>query len=393
MMKIGMLASSISRDAGGISVAVQMVSRALHHPPIRNVHAFSLADAHTAEDLPDWAPVQVTACPVSLGPRAFGYARRLREAVLGFDADVLHAHGLWMYPSVVGLGWATRRRKPYVISPHGMLDPWALRASRLKKRVAAALYETANLNRADCLHALCNEEAAAVRAAGLKAPICIIPNGVHMPAGTPKRPAWADRVPAGARILLFLSRVHPKKNLPALLQAWADVRRRSPGPAADWHLVIAGWPQLDHDAALRALAADLGIEDRVHLVGPQFGPDKDASYAHADAFVLPSLSEGHPLVILEAWSHGKPVVITPECHYPEVRSFDAGLLTGTSPTALAASLAELFEAAPADLERMGRNGRLLVEDRFTWRQIAARLAEVYDWLAGGGAVPGIVVRP
>ena len=144
---------------------------------------------------------------------------------------------------------------------------------------------------------------------GLQNPIAIIPNAVDLPregheAGEPN---WADVVPADAKVLMFLGRIHPKKGLSNLMRAWAEVRRESPSAAERWQLVIAGWEQGGHQQELERLSAILGLQASVHFVGPQFDEGKAATLNRADAFILPSFSEGLPVAVLEAWSYRLPV--------------------------------------------------------------------------------------
>ena len=145
-----------------------------------------LKDAETERDRPLWGHVQ-TASFVVKGTPAFGYAPQLAEGLERSNADILHIHGLWMYPSVAAIRWSNKR-KPYIVSPHGMLDPWALRNSQWKKRISAIVYEARHLRGAACLHALNLAEAKAIRDFGLENPICVIPNGVNLPERTDPRP-------------------------------------------------------------------------------------------------------------------------------------------------------------------------------------------------------------
>jgi glycosyltransferase involved in cell wall biosynthesis len=128
---------------------------------------------------------------------------------------------------------------------------------------------------------------------------------------------WRSNLPEEAKVLLYLGRLHLKKGLANLLQAWSEVRRAGGEAAQNWYLVIAGWDQDGHQASLEAITLQRNIGDTVHFIGPQFGLDKDAAFRSSDAFVLPSLSEGMPLAVLEAWAHGLPVLMTPHCNLPE----------------------------------------------------------------------------
>jgi poly(glycerol-phosphate) alpha-glucosyltransferase len=392
-MKICMLSASVSRLGGGVFSALRGLATALHNPPDFAVSVIGLRDRLTDEDRPEWLPLSPTACDI-LGPRSWGFSGDLAPALRSADADLTHVHGLWMYPSLANLMQA-RRGMPYVISTHGMVDPWAVANASWKKRLALRFYEDAHLHGAGCLHALCEPELRSIRAFGLKNPVCIIPNGVDLIDNEPDhsgKPDWSDAVPAGRKTLLFLGRVHPKKNLAALLRAWALVRQRQAPGAADWHLVIAGWDQNNHRQELAALAEELGITDSITFASSQYGVAKRRTYGAADGVVLPSLSEGFPIAVLEAWCAGLPVLMTPECNMSV--GFDAGaaLRIAPDPASIADGLADFFALDDEARRAIGRRGRQLVEDRFTWNKVADEIGGVYRWLAGGGDPPASVVH-
>lgn len=292
------------------------------------------------------------------------------------------------YPSLAALKWSAGRQ-PRIVSPHGMLDSWAVQNSSLKKKIVSALYEQRNLTGAACLHALCEAERDAIRDYGLKMPVAIIPNGVDLSiaSGTFPRPEWYDRVPKGARILLFLGRIHPKKGLALLLDALSRLER---GEADQWHLVIAGWDQGGTEEQLVTQAAELGIAHRIHLVGPQFGAQKNATLAASDAFVLPSLSEGLPMAVLEAWAFSLPVLMTTACNLPEGFAADAAIQLEEAPAVMAEGLRRLTSLSEAQLCKMGANGYELVRRSFTWSEVAHRMRQTYDWVLGGRDQPDFV---
>ncbi|MGJ5813075.1 glycosyltransferase [Paludibaculum fermentans] len=374
-MKIGLLTASLSTGGGGISEAVYFLGK--HLQRTQEVKAFGLMDAGR----PIGGGLPTVVCGVR-GPRAFGYSPDLGRQVAASDVDILHAHGLWMYPSVLAMRW----RRPRLVSPHGMLDGWALRNSHWKKWLARKLYESRNLREAACLHALNQQEAEAFRACGLRNPICVIPNGVEPPSTAPVMSApWQALMPAGTRVLLYLGRLHPKKGIEALLRGWALARGL--GESSSWRLVIAGWSQDGHDQVLQSLAHALGISAGVEFAGPQFAELKLSTLRAADAFILPSISEGLPMTVLEAWAHGLPVLMTDHCNLPSGFEAGAALRLEPSPESIAAQLSVLFKAPEAQLRAMGENGRSLVRRQFSWEKVAASMLSVYEWVLGRGPRP------
>lgn len=387
-MKVGLLTASVSRCAGGLYDANRRLAQSLHQNPTE-IQIFGLEDRQTARDLVGWGdlPVQVYGMH---GPGFFGYAPMLAPALAAAQLDLLHVHGLWMYPSVAGLHWARKHQRPYLITPHGMLDPWAVRNALWKKRLAGWLYEDAHLRGAACLHALCESEAEAIRAYGLRNPICIIPNGIDRPADTPADPpSWQTGFPDGARVLLYLGRLHPKKGLLNLLRAWSMVRQARHS-ADDWRLVIAGWDQEGHEFELKSQAIKLGIQETVFFVGSQFDEAKAASYRSADAFVLPSFSEGLPMTVLEAWSHSLPVLMTPQCNLSVGYHAEAALRIDPTPESITIGLAALFGLSDADRAAIGERGRALVSHYFNWPEIAEQMLSVYFWVLGQAPRPKCV---
>jgi poly(glycerol-phosphate) alpha-glucosyltransferase len=273
-----------------------------------------------------------------------------------------------------------------------MLDPWALKNSFVKKKVATVLYEARSLSGAGCIQVNSDTELLAARSFGLKNPICIIPNGVALPdleetyAFSPQHQLEVLKN-RGHSILLYLGRLHPKKGLPQLVAAL----HRMHGDCGQWVLVIAGWDQVEHTKDLRQLAGSLDLNDRVIFLGPQYGVAKDLCFRCADAFILPSYSEGLPMAVLEAWSYAKPVLMTPACNLPAGYAVGAAIRIEPEAGSIEQGLRQLFEMPVVERKEMGRKGRALVVESFSWHSAAAQLRTVYAWLLGCGSPPACVV--
>ena len=275
---------------------------------------------------------------------------------------------------------------------------------------------------AACLHALCQAEADAIRAYGLRQRIEVVPNGVELPEELTTEDTESTE---GRRRLLFLGRIHPKKGLVGALRAWADIQnsKSKNQNSKEWQFVIAGWDQGGHEAELRALCGELGLriaecglaEDLklnsyklkterdldiqgglrpdngssrrlplpdvdVVFFGSAFGEEKEALLRSADAFILPSFSEGLPMSVLEAWAYVLPVVMTPECNLPEGFASGAALEIRSGEGSFQGGMRTLIEMTNHERAAMGMRGRRLVEDRFTWPKVAAQMKSLYEEL-------------
>jgi glycosyltransferase involved in cell wall biosynthesis len=375
-MRAGFLVSSVSRRAGGLFQSVRGLAKAVASTNA-NVQVFGIRDEESAVDLQEWRPL----CVETFRPRlrAWGYSNQLVPAMVGADLDILSVHGLWQYSSVASQRWHRQTGRPYVVHPHGMLEPWALRNARWKKRIAAVLYENQSLRRAACVRALSETEARSIRSHGLRNPICVIPNGVDLPD---LHESSVKIQSENRKTLLYLGRLHRKKNLASLIRAWNETFSSQDRNNDPWVLAIAGWDQGGYEAQLRQLTADLGLLTSVIFVGPQFGVEKSGCYRRCDAFILPSLSEGLPMTVLEAWAHAKPVLMTPECNLPEGFQANAALRIGTTQDEIASGLKLLREMSDNDRSQMGNRGRALVAARFAWPQIGDQMRAVFEWLLG-----------
>lgn len=389
-LRIAFVAGRLSQRASGVKVVVERLSAALERTGQR-VRVFGLSDTAWQDgDKAKWtgAPAEVFA---TRGPGAFGYAPALAPAIRAFAPDIIHAHGLWMYGSVISANMA-RAGVANVISPHGMLDSWALSQGRFKKKIASLAFERGHLQGARCIHALNSQEAEAIRACLPNAPVAVVPNGVDLmrqQTAPPPISAWRTAFPPEARTLLYLGRLHRKKNLAPLIAAFGQI------PHTSWRLVIAGPDQDNTQANLERQVKALGLGDKVRFVGSQFGADKIATLASADAFILPSLSEGLPMAVLEAWAARLPVLMSDVCNLPDGFAAGAAIDTGTSQASIARALTALVSLPDAARLDMGMRGHALVERDYTWDSVANRFVTLYEWCRAHGNVtlPTFVEKP
>lgn len=287
--------------------------------------------------------------------------------------DWLHMHGIW-HPILPKAASAARAQgKPYVVVPHGMLDPWSLSGQgtlkALKKKVALAMGYRAMIDGAAYLHLGNKDEEKLIKPLNLRPPGVIIPNGVFPQEieGLPAPGSFIAKRPelGGRKFILFLSRLHFKKGLDYLADAFAIVAKKDP----EVLLVVAG-PDDGMQAPMTEQLRKHGVLERVIFTGPLWGPDKLAAMVDCWCFCLPSRQEGFSMAITEALGCKRPVVVSEGCHFPEVAEAGAGWVTelGAEPTAKALEAA--LALTPEESIAMGARGRELVLSRFTWPKIA-----------------------
>jgi glycosyltransferase involved in cell wall biosynthesis len=306
----------------------------------------------------------------------------LRIGDLVRSADVLHLHGLWTGQNRSAGRAARKLGRPFIITPHSMMMPWAWRRSAWKKRLAGLLFEHKNLRTAACLHALAEGEAAHVRALGFNANVEVIPNGLH-PGEFDSLPA-ADglegrfRIPNGRRWVLFLGRIAEQKGIVPGMVACFDVMAADPG----WHLVVAGPDEFGMRRTLQAAVGRKGMADRVTFTGTLNRQEVLACLGRSSILLQPSLSEGLSMTIIEALAARLPVLISNACNMPEVAEHRAGYVVEPQRRSIAGALRELISLPDEERRAMGDRGRELVEVRFDWTRLIPKYRQMYQKVVG-----------
>jgi len=389
-MRVGLLTASLSRRGGNIFAPLSALARSLHRPPEVDVVGFGLRDEMTDADLSAWGTMRVIA-GCGRGPRKFGFSRDLDLGLAEAGLDLLHVHGLWTYTSVASRRWADATARPYIITPHGMLDPWAVRRHRWKKMGAALLFELAHLRGAVCLHARCEVEVRTLRALRLRNPICVIANAVELPT---EPPSSELRLPfldgTGGHALLALGPLFLDGNMQTLMKAWQLARMRAPERAPKWSLVVVG-PE-ENRATLERYCAALGIEKTVHFVGSAYGSVSRALWEAATAVVLLPAASEQTANAVRAWSHGRPVLLCGAAAAPGDLCTAAALVARPTVEDLVKGLLTLLGTSGPERAAMGAKARRLIETSLAPTAIAEEMAGVYRWVLGRGPKPPCVVE-
>jgi len=322
-----------------------------------------------------------------VGPESFkfspGLGGWLRRHVRRYA--VVHVHGLFGYPGLAAARACRRRGVPYVVRPLGMLDPWSLQQHRVRKRVALALAERANLRGAAGLHFTSEAErrhAEGVLGRAAMREAFVSPIGVdgHTRDRLPVQGRFRRRYPqlAGQRIVLFMGRVHPKKGIELILQSVAGLRA---GGTRNVALVIAGEGAESYTAKLAMTVDRLGLGPHVLWTGWLSGETKREALAEADVFVLPSQQENFGIAAVEAMAAGVPVIVSRAVGlWQQVRRHEAGLVVARDRAALVEALGLLLNDGGLR-GRLGANARRLAHEAYGWPAIAASLVQRYSQLA------------
>ncbi|MFO0705224.1 MAG: glycosyltransferase [Nitrospira sp.] len=292
------------------------------------------------------------------------------------SADVVHTHGFWNAFDIAAAREAVRRHCRLVIAPRGMLDPWSLAQKRLKKSIALKLVWKQLLLSANFIHALTEDERELMRPIVPVTRVKVFPNGVFVEQFDSSRccgDSFRARNPAagGNPYVLFLGRLHHKKGLDFLLDAFAILERVH----RDLHLVIAG-PDQGMMQHLERWVDDRALKGRVHFPGPLYGAEKLSALGGAACFCLPSRQEGFSMAILEALACGLPVVISRNCHFEDVAKAGAGEVVDLKSECIAEAISTLLtDGSKRAAARLA--ARSLVASRYNMDVIARELTDAY----------------
>jgi len=379
-LKVLHVVQSLDPAWGGIARVVPELAAGLSNVGVESRIATLAGGRYGTPPANITVPVQTFAASDGALGRSTDFNRAIRG--LAAEADAVHLHGLWQDQNWSAGRAARKLGRPYIMTPHSMMMPWAWRQSAWKKRPIGWLFEHRNLRRAARLHALAAGEAEHMRALGFNSNIETISNGIWPRdfANPPDPAPLLARFPQlkGKHLLLFLSRISIQKGIVPLLQACFDAAP----VGSDWRLVIAGPDSKGIRGMIEAAVRRKGMKDHVVFTGMLSRPEVSALLSAAELFAQPSLSEGLSISILEAMATALPVVISPACNLPEVKACDAGRIVEPQRRPIAAALRELMALSRDERRAMGNRARQLIHEQFNWERLLPRYAGMYESVAG-----------
>lgn len=372
-LKIAHFIFSIDKESGGTTVYMQLLADALADS----------CEIIVVTDIPinpaEIENVRIVPFNLSL-KRLFKLKKEFRSFLTKEKPDFLHVNGIWNVPNSIIQAVAESLGIPVLITPHGMLEPWILNRNSWKKKLALRLYQKKALQNAVCIHTTADMELGNLRKFDFLKSFAFIPNGINI-----KQIEQKQTLPEVKQIL-FLSRVHVKKGIDILIEAFAQVKNKS-----GWEVVIAGDGEEKYIEELKGIAKKLGLEDKIKFIGPVYGSEKFDYFRRARIFALPTHCENFGYVVAEALACGTPVVTTKGAPWSVLEETNSGLWIDIGVRPLVAALDKLMALDDDELVQMGENGRRLVETRFTTKVFGEQMKSLYNWLKYKEEKPDFVI--
>ena len=363
-MKVIHFVAAIDRSLGGVSVYMQLLAKELGRlADLTVVTCMTVNPLHLEN-------CRVVYLPLPLGA-VFKFRRQWIRILETERPDIVHINGIWMLQTWIAQREALRMGIKTLITPHGMLEPWILDRHRMKKRIALVLFQARALREAAALVATADSERANIRRLGYNANVELVTIGIDVDTVALKT-SWKSKCK-----ILFMSRVNVKKGVELLIDAVSALGRELNG----YEVVIAGEGDADYIEALKDKVAEAGLDGMIRFVGGVYGEEKWKMLRDADVLVLPTFSENFGIVVAEALACGTPVITTKGAPWRDLVEWDCGWWIERSVGCLADALRVFLTLTDDERERMGRNGRRLVETKYSSRRMADEMFRLYGRLS------------
>ncbi len=376
-MNIIQINPTISMEDSGPSYSVPRLCESL----IKQNQKVELATLNLNLD-PTKIGSYVNTFPISFGLKRLGVSFPMYDWLKKQSGEntIFHNHGMWqfngLYPSWIG----KQKSIPVITSPRGTLSQWSFKSGSKSKRIFWPLLQKPSLRNITCFHATSIEEHNEIRSYGFDQPVAIIPNGIDIPE-------MSSNINKQNKTLLFLGRVHPKKGIDILLNAWLKVQSSFP----EWNVVIAG-SDLDilgrggYLKEIMQYSKKIGCE-RVNFIGPVYGKEKFELYQSASIFVLPTHSENFGMTVAEALSVGTPAIVSHGAPWEGLEKNNAGWWIELNEEKFAETFNYVFALSDEEIKNIGLNGRSWMKKDFSWDNLAIKYINIYKWLLSGQTSP------
>lgn len=377
-MKVLIFISSLSNKDGGPSRSVPVLAKGLSENDVDvSLMTFETADMNTHA-------VQETNVKLVLLRDGIS-SSELEATILDGHYNLIHLQTIWhpIYHKVVKI--ALKHNITYMTTPRGMLEPWAYSGQGwlkyLKKKIAMVLYQKYDMDRSSCILATSDMERDNLRKLEFKAPIAVIPNGIVID----DYPCRKNDKGVENQVI-FLSRIHPKKGIELLINAWDKIRYSYP----EWNVIIVGNGDNEYIASLAGIIQSKNLENYIRILPPAFGYDKYLLYSKSAIFCLPTYSENFGMVIAEALSCGLPVITTKGAPWEILQTSNSGWWIEPTVKDLENALCDALSRDKKELFAMGQRGADMVRENFSYIEVAKKLKAVYEWTLNEGEKPVFV---
>lgn len=368
---------TVDSRAGGPAMSTTQTLNGLTELGVKvELMAFPLEEGHEAVQ----TNFTCTILPKAPHFPRFAYYHGLSKQIdtLGIF-DVYHAQGVWQYPTYCVASTARRHKKPYVITPRGMLYPQDIHKSNyLLKFLSLKLRLLDDLNKAACVHVTCHDELKYCRELGVVSPIAVIPNPIKMKHyGLPNFKS--------KRRIVYLGRLSPRKNVESLIYAFSESSKWS----VDAELYIIGGGDKTYEQFLQSETERLGLTNII-FAGFLTGERKDEVLQQSHVLVMPSEFENFGNVILEGLIRGIPCIATKGSPWEDLSILECGWWIDYNQEAISAAVKEAVHCSDKRLLEMGQRAQNLVSEKYTTEQVALKMRELYQWLTDSADVPEFV---
>lgn len=315
----------------------------------------------------------------------YGYSKSIKNFLESSDYDIYHTNGLWMHCNHITCAIARKKGKPYIITPHGMLYPDAIKRSYWKKWPLIKLFFKKDIMQASCLHATCTQEMENIRAFGYKGPVAIIGNPANIPP-------YIDELKGRDKerkeaVFGFLGRIHPVKKIENLLYGIAGCPKEK---RELMRLVIMGKGDEQYEQFLRKEIERLALTANVEFKGFINGREKFEQLSQLDALFVPSDFENFGMIVTEALACKTPVFASLGTPWEELNKRRCGWWMDRAPENIANVMSQIADMPAEEIDAMGERGRKLVEEKFTATSVAKQMKGLYEWILNSGTKPDFV---
>lgn len=363
-MKVLHYMPTIDRSSGGLASYMQILANSLGK--LVELHVIT----HHSEN-----EVKLSNCDIHyLGSRLldfFKIQKAFVEIINEIQPDIFHSNCCWYPYSSFFIKWASKLGYKTMYTPHGMLEPWILKRHYWSRKVPALLlYQKSSLKCADIIHATAISERDNIIKLGYNSNVVVVPNGLNVD-NIEIKSTWNR-----TKKILFLSRVHEKKGIEILINAVAELKTYLDG----YKFLIAGEGDRAYINILKYIVKEKGLDDIIVFVGGVYGDEKWKLYHQADIFILPTHSENFGIVIAEALASGTPVITTTGAPWEDIQKYNCGWWVPCSQHAIVEALRSAIELSEAELEIRGKNGRKLIEEKYSDYSVSDMLKKQYEKL-------------